>query len=121
MLEFGTSAETGDVRAERRKWAGMGPEAAWEALGPHVGRGNGARGGPSWAVSASKSPLQRLTRGGAAYSCTQATTRIPQAREARKTAGVCACMLFLTAAALALGADLSAHVQRWVRVRDSSP
>ena len=37
-------ADTGDVRAERRRWAGMGPEAAWEALGLHVGRGNGAGG-----------------------------------------------------------------------------
>ena len=37
-------AETGDVRAERRGWVGMGPEAAWGVLGMHVGRGNGADG-----------------------------------------------------------------------------
>ena len=37
-------AETSDVRAERRGWVGMGPKAAWEALGLHVGSGNGTGG-----------------------------------------------------------------------------
>ena len=37
-------AKTGDVRAERRGWVGMGPEAEWGALGVHVGPGNGAGG-----------------------------------------------------------------------------